>query len=152
MLLNYRNNVHSTTNVIPAQLFFNRELKTFLPSINKKVISNLDQKIRKWQDEKYKKVKEHTDQRRKAVHIELIKGYKVLMLDNNKLQKLDSTYLSKIFEVIQVQHSTITVKNENGQQYTRDRSFFKKIENMDNKKVLPENQVTKKYPLRNRCK
>ena len=37
------------------------------------------------------------------------------MLDNHKLRKLDTTYLSEIFEVIQVQHSTITVKNENGQ-------------------------------------
>ena len=45
-----------------------------------------------------------------------MKGDKVLMLDNHKLRKLDSTYLGKIFEVIQVQHSTITVKNENGQQ------------------------------------
>ena len=29
MLLNYRNSVHATTNVTPAQLFFNRELKRF---------------------------------------------------------------------------------------------------------------------------
>ena len=50
-----------------------------------------------------------------------MKGDKVLMLDNHKLRKHDSTYLGKIFEVIQVQHSTITVKNENGQQYTRER-------------------------------
>ena len=82
MLLNYRNSVQSTTNVIPGQLFFNRELKIFLLSINKKVISNLDQEIRKQQDEKYKKVKEYTDQRRKAVHTELMKGDKILILDN----------------------------------------------------------------------
>ena len=81
-----------------------------------------------------------------------MKGDKVLTLDNHKSRKLDSTNLSEIFEVIQVQHSTITVKNENGQQYTTDRSFFKKIENMDKKKMLHKNQVTKKYPLRNRCK
>ena len=81
-----------------------------------------------------------------------MKGDKVLMLDNHKSWKLDSTYLSEIFEVIQVQHSTITVKNENGQQYTRGRSFFKKIENMDNKEGLPENKVAKKYPLQNWCK
>ena len=142
MLLNYRIIVHSTTNVTPTQLFFNRELKTFLPFINKKVISNLDQEIRKREDEKYKKLKEYTDQRQKTVHTELMKGDKVLMLGNHKSRKLDSTYLSEIFEVIQVQHSTITVKNENGQQYTRERSFFNKIENMDNKIVLPENQAT----------
>ena len=65
MLLDYRKSVHSTANVTPAQLFFNRESKTFLPFINKKVISYLDQEIRKRQDEKYKKVKEYTDQRRK---------------------------------------------------------------------------------------
>ena len=53
-----------------------------------------------------------------------MKGDEVLMLDNHKSRKFDWTYLSEIFEVIQVQHSTITVKNENGQQYTRDRSFF----------------------------
>ena len=82
MLLNYRNSVQSTTNVIPGQPFFNRELKIFLLSINKKVISNLDQEIRKQQDEKYKKVKEYTDQRRKAVHTELMKGDKILILDN----------------------------------------------------------------------
>ena len=82
MLLNYRNSVQSTTNVRPVQLFFNRELKIFLLSINKKVISNLDQEIRKQQDEKYKKVKEYTDQRRKAVHTELMKGDKILILDN----------------------------------------------------------------------
>ena len=40
MLLNYRNSVDPTTNVTPAQLSFNRELKTFLPSINEIVISN----------------------------------------------------------------------------------------------------------------
>ena len=55
ILLNHRNSVHSITNAIPAQLFFNRELITLLPSINKKVISNLDQEIQKRQDEKYKK-------------------------------------------------------------------------------------------------
>ena len=103
MLLNYRNSVDSTTNVTPAQLFFNRELKAFLPSINEIVISNQEiSKIRKRQDEKHKKVKEYVDQRRKAIHIELMKGDKVLMLDNHKSQKLDSTYLSEIFEVIQV--------------------------------------------------
>ena len=79
-----------------------------------------------------------------------MKGDKVLMLDKHKLRKLDST--SEIFDVIQVQYSTTMVKNENRQQFARDRSFLKKIENMNNKKVLPENQVTKKYPLRNRCK
>ena len=79
-MVNYRNSVHSTTNVIPAQLLFNRELKTFLPAFNKKVVSNLDQDIRKRQDKKYKKVKKYTDQRRKAVHAELMKGDKVLML------------------------------------------------------------------------
>ena len=57
MLLNHRNSVHSTTNVIPAQLFFNRKLKAFLPSINKKVISNLDKEIKKRQDENIKKSK-----------------------------------------------------------------------------------------------
>ena len=81
----------------PTQLFFNRELKTFLPFINKKVISNLDQEIRKRQDEKYKKLKEYTDQRQKAVHTELMKGDKVLMLGNHKSRKLDSTYLSELF-------------------------------------------------------
>ena len=84
MLFNYRHSVHSTTNVTPTQLFFNRELKTFLPSINKKV-----KEIRKRQDEIYKKVKEYTDKR----HANLMKGDKVLMLDNQKLRKLDSTYL-----------------------------------------------------------
>ena len=64
------------------------------------MISNLDQEIRKWQDEKYKKVKEYVDQRRKAIHTELMKGDEVLMLDNHKSRKLDSTYLSEIFEVI----------------------------------------------------
>ena len=48
--------------------------------------------------------------------------------------------------------TTIMVKNQNRQQDTRDRSFIKKIENMDNKRVLPDNQITKKYPLQNRCK
>ena len=42
-----------------------------------------------------------------------MKGDKVLMLDNHKSPELDSTHLSEIFEVIQVQHLTITVKNEN---------------------------------------
>ena len=77
MLLNCRNSVHSTTNVIPAQLFYNRELKTFLPSINKKLISNLDQEIRNRQDQKYKKVEEYSDQRRKPVHTQFRKGDKV---------------------------------------------------------------------------
>ena len=113
MLLNYRNSVHSTTNVIPAQSFFKSDLKTLLPSINKKLISNLDHEIRKRQDENYKKVKEYTAQTRNAVHTELMKGDKALMLDNHKSRKLDSIYLIEIFEVIQIQHSTITVKNEN---------------------------------------
>ena len=81
-----------------------------------------------------------------------MKGDKALMLDNHKSRKLDSTYLIEIFEAIHIQHSTITVKNENWQKHTRERSFFKKIENMDNKEVLPENQVMKNYTLRNRCK
>ena len=110
-MLNYRNSVHSTTDVTLAQLFFNRELKIFLPSINKKVISNVDQESRKQQDEKYKKVKEYIDQKRKAIHTDLMKADNVLILGNHKLRKHDSTYLSETFEVIQVQHSTITVKN-----------------------------------------
>ena len=110
-MFDYRSSIHSTINVTPAKLFFNRELKIFLPSINEKVISNLDQESRKRQDEKYKKVKEYIDQRRKAIHTDLIKGDNILILDNHKSRKLDSTYLGEIFEVIQVQHSTITVKN-----------------------------------------
>ena len=96
-MFNYRNSVHSTTNVTPAQLFFNRELKTFLPSINHPFLPSINKKvkeIRKRQDEIYKKVKEYTDKR----HANLMKGDKVLMLDNQKLRKLDSTYLSQILK------------------------------------------------------
>ena len=75
------------------------------------MISNPDQESRKRQDEKYKIVKEYIDQRRKAIHTDLIKDDNILILDNHKSRKLDSTYLGEIFEVIQVQHSTITVKN-----------------------------------------
>ena len=38
-----------------------------------------------------KKVKEYVDQRRKAIHTELMKGDEVLMLDNHKSRRLDST-------------------------------------------------------------
>ena len=74
----YRNTPHTTTEVSPAELMFNRKLKTYVPETPKQ-ISHHDNKIRQKQDQKYEKVKQYTDKVRRAKPSKFNIGDAVLM-------------------------------------------------------------------------
>ena len=159
-LHNYRNAPHTTTGISPSMLFFNRPLKTYIPSLTK-YTSQFDEEVRKRQAEKYDKVKSYTDRTRHATEKVLAIGEKVLMKRGTIGKKNDSKFLPFIFTVVSTKYSMVTVEKENGQRYTRNIKFFKPLNKNDIKSThqshnqshenrFPEAKTRKIYPKRNR--
>ena len=118
LLLNYRNAPHATTGKCPSLLFFNRPLKTYLPSVER-YKSKYDAEVRKRQKDKYEKVKHYTDMKRKAEK-EINIGDKVLMKRGKIGKKNESIFYHDLFTVVKRKFSMITVEKSNGQHYTRN--------------------------------
>ena len=62
-LLNYRATPHTTTGIAPAQLLFNRKIKTKLPQYEVIDHSEISKQVRERDDQAKEKVKSHADKR-----------------------------------------------------------------------------------------
>ena len=133
-------------------LFFNRPLKTYIPSVTK-YTSQFDSEVRKRQIDKYAKVKSYTDRTRHATDKTLAIDDKVLMKRGTIGRKNYSKFLPFIFTVVKIKYSMITVEKENGQKYTRNIKFFKLVKqsyNQNDFKQTPKVDTPKIYPKRKR--
>jgi transposase InsO family protein len=122
-LRNYRATPHSSTNCTPAQLLFNRELHIKLPDSRNVQVNDQDGKARKRDAHQKNKMKCYADEKRHAKTRTIMPGAMVLVRQEKK-NKLSTPFSTKPYKVIQVKGSMITVER-NGHRITRNSSFFK---------------------------
>lgn len=126
-LLMYRSTPHSTTGVSPAELLFNRKIRTKLPELGSND-SLLDEEIR----EKDAWVKErgriYYDQRNKVKDSCLQPGDTVFMR-KEKDNKLSCGFDSTEYQITNRVGNTVTVASPAGNTFTRNVSAVKKVYN-----------------------
>lgn len=122
----YRNAPHVITQISSVMLFFNKPLKTYLPS-QKEYWSPLDHIIRKNQNEKYERIKEYLNKNHNVKQSTLNIGDNVIMTWGGSFKKEDSQLYPTVFKVIETKLTIIMVPTNNGKIYTCHISFFKKV-------------------------
>ena len=119
-LLNYRLTPHSTTNVPPAQLFYNREMRGKLPSLPRNHKEAKENQI-KAKD----KGKEYADKRRATKSSNIKVGDNVIV-KQKKTNKLSTNFATTPYTVISINGSTIVAGNKD-HRITRNSSFLERF-------------------------
>ncbi|ESO94787.1 hypothetical protein LOTGIDRAFT_161038 [Lottia gigantea] len=124
---------HSTTGVSPAQLLFNRQIKTKLPENSLETPSEDNhQKLARINDKAAKcKMKSYADQKFHAKSSDLMQGDLVLV-KQNKVNKLSTPFSAEPSVVLDVKGSMITLKRPNGKVYARNSSLLKRVPTTSN--------------------
>lgn len=110
-LLMYNSTPHATTGAAPSKLMFGRLLRDKLPTFEEKQINMNEEEIRdrdwtrKLNDAKY------ADIRRRAEPSKLKRGDKVVAKRMIKENKLSSTFMPEVFEVINLTGSEATLQS-----------------------------------------
>ena len=125
-LLNYRATPHSTTKVAPAELLFNRSIRTKLPQhgttstpIDKHDIATENDHKSKSQMKMYADKARHTRKRQ-------INVGDVVLCRQQKVNKFSTKFSPNPYKVIKVKGSTITAQRHSNQ-ITRNISYFKRV-------------------------
>ncbi|KAI7789539.1 hypothetical protein IRJ41_010502 [Triplophysa rosa] len=119
----YRSTPHSTTGTSPAELIFQRKVKTKIPLAFPSIIA-ADADIRQRDERAKAKMKTLSDTRRHATHSHIQPGDTVLCRQQ-KHTKLTMPYNVKPLAVTKVKGTMVTTEI-NGHSITRNSSFFKK--------------------------
>ena len=141
-LLTYRNTPHSTTNVSPAQLLMNKQLRDKIPFIDNKKSKMFNEVVKRDQMKK-EKHKEYYDNRNHVKENNIQVGDNVLM-KNRKKGKLETRFEIQPCKVIKVKGTSITVA-KNGKEYVRNSSEFKKLRNANNEQNIHEDDEDESY-------
>lgn len=125
-LLNYRATPHSTTNVAPAELLFNRTIRTKLPqqyTSSKPIDKHI---MAKENDHKSKsQMKRYTDQARHTKKT-LINVGDLVIYKQQKKNKFSTKFNPAPYKVTKVHGATITAQRHS-HQITRNISYFKRL-------------------------
>ena len=125
-LLNYRATPHCTTRIPPAELLFNRVIRTKLPQPTTSSQPLNKHAVARENDQKFKtQMKKYADQRRHTKKI-LISVGDLVIYKQEKKNKFSTKFNPLPYKVIKVNGSTITVQR-NSHQITRNISYFKRI-------------------------
>ena len=123
-LLAYRATPHQTTKISPAELFFNRKIRTILPFIHIKPPSNLEELAKVRSQLAKLKSKIYTDKKRRAKPCKLLVGDKVVAY-RKKLNKAMSHWEPAQYTVTRVKGVMITaVRDHDGCKLVRNCSKF----------------------------
>ncbi len=168
-LLNYRATPHSTTKVPPAELLFNRPIRTKIPQqvtsskpINKHIMAKENDQQSKAQ------MKQYADQRRHTKKMQVNVGDLVICKQPKK-NKFSTKFNPAPYKVIKVNGSTITAQRHT-HQITRNISYFKRLNLDDDERQHhlddqtsddegdeiirngqnEQNEVARRYPVRER--
>ena len=168
-LLNYRATPHSTTKVAPAELLFNRPIRTKIPQqvtsskpINKHIMAKENDQQSKAQ------MKQYADQRRHTKKMQVNVGDLVICKQPKK-NKFSTKFNPAPYKVIKVNGSTITAQRHT-HQITRNISYFKRLNLDDDERQHhlddqtsddegdeiirngqnEQNEVARRYPVRER--
>ena len=150
MLLNYRTAPHAVTGKAPSYLLFNRTINNNIPHINDEK-HEADEFVRRKQNKVNNKTKQWFDKKKKATDINLNIHDTVIMKREMYADKTKSNFYNQHFKVLKINHNMVTVQNSEGKIYTRNHTYFKKV-NADKSKTKPfEHSIEKKkYPSRQR--
>ncbi|CAG2236543.1 unnamed protein product [Mytilus edulis] len=134
----YRSTPHCTTGVSPAELLFNRTLRTKLPDIQ--IRSHDDTEVRDRDSQRKEKGKLYADTRRNATTNDLKAGDSVLV-KQNRGNKLSTTFNPKPFTLLEKHGNSVVVQNDDGDTYKRNVTHIKRfIERKSSENVNSENQ------------
>ena len=125
-LLLYRTTPHTSTNVPPAALLFNRTVRGKLPLLNKRNIVNRHKTAKKNETTKQKYNKEYADNKRNVKSSSIKMGDYVLVRQD-KQNKLTLNFNKTPYVVTHKTRSRVTARNSNGHTITRKVSQFKQI-------------------------
>ncbi|XP_020555459.2 uncharacterized protein K02A2.6-like [Oryzias latipes] len=124
-LREYRATPHSTTQSSPAELLFQRQMRTKIPSLPSSTGNNSDCRVRARDSAAKAKMKSYADVRRHATPHALAPG-DVVLHKQTKYCKLTTPYNTRPYKVKDIKGSMITA-TRNGHSVTRNSSFFKRI-------------------------
>ena len=122
-LLHYRATPHGTTGVSPAEMLFNRKLRTKLPQIHVEKESDTRRKIREDHDKKKMSQKKYFDKRHRATKKEIKVGDKALIKQIKSTTK--PPYDPHPFVVHGIDGNKITMSREDGATRVRDKNQVK---------------------------
>ena len=125
-LLQYRTAPHSSTQVPPAELLFNRTVKGKLPVLAKRKVLNRHKTAKMNDMTKQQYDKQYVNANRNVKKSSLKIGDYVLV-QQDKHNKLSTTFNQQPYVVTNRSHSKVTARNENGHVITRNVSQFKHI-------------------------
>ncbi|CAB4038802.1 Transposon Ty3-I Gag-Pol poly [Paramuricea clavata] len=124
-LLNYRATPHTTTKFAPAELLFNREINTELPSKIINQNTKIDQQVRANDEKGKRNMKRNADKSANAKEVDIKVGDTVLVRQTKK-NKWSTRFDPKPYCVTRVKGTMITATRP-GHYITRNISFFKKV-------------------------
>ena len=124
-LLNYRATPHITTGRSPAELLYNRTIRTKLPQVMMERDSTLHQEVKKRDTCRKKKMKEYADSKARAKQSE-IKSRDVVLVRQSKSNKMSTKFDPVSFKVTLRRGNRITAVR-NGKYITRNVACFKKL-------------------------
>ena len=118
---------------------FGRQIQNKLPNIGiaENINKEIDEEIRKSQNEKYEKCTKRFNVSTKAKPSNINVGDKVLLKRDDKGDKFDSKFYKTVYDVITVKGNMIIIKDNRGNELARNVVNLKKLE-------------LKNYPKRNR--
>ena len=124
-LLAYRSIPHATTLVSPAELLFNRKIRTKMPMLKERPASGNDE-LRDKDAENKGKAKLYQDEKRNAKPSNITLGDKVLV-KQDKRDKLTTTFNETPHEVVGKNGNSLIVKAPCGAEYSRNTTHAKKF-------------------------
>ena len=124
-LRNYRTTPHSTTGVAPSTLFLKRAVRNKLPQST--CADPVAEIVRKRDVEQKWKMKYYADRKRYVKPCDLEVGEPVLVKRPFTASKANSPYESRPMTIVARKGSMITARTSEGQNVTRNSSFFKRL-------------------------
>ena len=124
-LPNYRATPHATTDKCPAELLFNRPIRTKLPQFLAENTTSVHQEVKERETRLKKRMKEYADHKTKAKSSDIKEG-DIVLVREPKSNKMSTRYNPAPFQVTSRQGNRITAVRD-GKYITRNISFFKKL-------------------------
>ncbi|XP_054757939.2 uncharacterized protein K02A2.6-like [Lytechinus pictus] len=127
----YRTTPHSVTGVTPAEMMFQRKLRTRLPEMEEKV--RLDEEVRDRDATGKQKNKVYIDQKRGAKEREFHVGEEVL-LKQTKIDKTSTPFHTEPYKLIEKSGNSVVVESSEGVRYKRNSTHIQKYNRPDSEK------------------
>lgn len=127
-LLNYRATPHATTGKSPAELLYNRPIRTKLPQVTVESKSPLHQEVKERDAMSKKTMKGYADTKTRAKVSDIKKG-DIVLVRQPKSNKMSTKHDPAPYQVLHRRGNRVTAIRH-GKYITRNISFFKKLSHL----------------------